>query len=60
MFLHYLANVGEENIRMFLTQWKYRVKGDWTEQVKQDLKDFEISISLEELKTKVKKVLKDF
>ena len=62
MFLHYLANLGEENMlnKMFMTQWKYPVKGDWTEQAKQDLKDFEISVSLEELKTKSKGSFKRF
>ena len=44
--------------KMFLTQWKYPVRGDWTEQTKQDLKDLDIQISLDQLKAKAG--LKDF
>ena len=43
---------------MFINQWKYPAKGDWTNQVKQDLNDFKIDLSLEEIKLKSKNVFK--
>ena len=36
--------------QFFNTQWKYSSKNDWTEQVKEDLKDFDISDEICELK----------
>ena len=38
--------------KVFISQWKYPVKGDCTEEVKTNMKDFEIDISLDELKLK--------
>ena len=35
--------------KVFKTQWKYPTKDDWTIQVKQDLKHFEIKMDLEEI-----------
>ena len=62
MYLHYLANLSEDDMlhKMFLTQWKYPVRGDWTEQTKQDLKDLDIQISLDQLKSKSKGSFKRF
>ena len=40
--LHYLVTRKSEEMlaKFFITQWKYPSPGDWTEQVKEDLKDF--------------------
>ena len=38
--------------KVFKTQWKYPVKDDWTLQVQEDLKDFKIKMSLEEIEGK--------
>ena len=45
-FLHYILSTdNEKSLYKFLeTQWKFPDKGDWTETVKQDLKDFNIEI----------------
>ena len=41
-----------------MTQWHNPTKGDWTEQVKQDLEDFEIPCSFESMKSKSKETFK--
>jgi hypothetical protein len=53
-YLHYLATQPEGSMlyKVFISQWKYPVKGDWTEEVKTNMKDFEIDMSLDELKLK--------
>ena len=38
--------------KVFHAQWKYPVKDDWTITVKQDLKDLNINLSLDEMKRK--------
>ena len=42
----------------FLTQWHNPCKGDWTEQVKEDLADFKIQCSFEEIEKKSKESFK--
>ena len=41
-----------------ITQWNNPTKGDWTEQVKKDLEDFEIPCSFELMKQKSKETFK--
>ena len=50
-YLHYLTKLDENQMlsKVFKTQWKYPVKDDWTLQVQDDLKDFGIQMSLEEI-----------
>jgi hypothetical protein len=42
----------------FLTQWHNPCKGDWTEQVKEDLADFKIQCSFEEIERRSKESFK--
>ena len=42
----------------FMTQWNNPTKGDWTEQVKVDLTDFEISSDFNEVRSKTKMTFK--
>ena len=42
----------------FITQWNNPTQGDWTEQVKKDLMDFEIPCSFNEIKKKSKEAFK--
>ena len=51
-YLHYLANQNENEMlyKAFMSQWKYPVKDDWTEEVKLNLKELGIDLSLEEIK----------
>ena len=53
-YLHYLANLSEKEMlyKAFIAQWTYPVKDDWTIKVKENLEEFGISSSLEDLKTK--------
>jgi hypothetical protein len=37
---------------MFIAQWKYPVKVDWTEEEKSNLSELKINLSLEEIKKK--------
>ena len=55
-FLHYLANRKDDEMlkKFFQAQWRYPTSGDWTEQVKQDLEDFEIECDLDFLRSKSK------
>ena len=43
--------------KVFKIQWKYPVKDDWVLQVQQDLKDFDIVWSIEEIRGKLVKSL---
>ena len=40
--------------RVFINQWKYPVKGDWVEEVKLNLSELGINLSLDEIKSKSK------
>ena len=63
-YLHYLISRKESEMisQFFWTQWHNPTKGDWTESVKLDLEDLNISMSLEEMKGKsqdsMKKIVK--
>ena len=63
-YLHYLLQSDEDKMlsQFFKTQYNFPVKDDWTEQVKQDLEDFELSSSLGWIKShsknKFKKLVK--
>ena len=59
-YLHYLANLepSEMLYKVFITQWKFPVKDDWTEQVKIDMKEFGLGLSLDELKLQSKNSFK--
>ena len=50
-YLHYLTKLEENEMlaKVFQTQWKYPTKDDWTVQVKEDLKDFNIKMDLKEI-----------
>ena len=52
MYLHYLLNLEETEMLycFFLAQLNMPGENDWTETVKQDLVDFEIGLSLQEVK----------
>ena len=62
-YLYYLCK-GKENemlFQFFSTQWKYPTnKQDWTELVREDLRDFEIPIDLEFIKSKGPYAFKNF
>ena len=53
MFLHYLLNLPHNSLlsRCFQAQTKRPLKGDWIHQVKQDLIDFQINLSFENIKS---------
>ena len=59
-YLHYLVSRKENEMlyKFFSAQWKYPVKNDWTEQVKLDLEEFEISSNLEWIRSKSKLAFK--
>ena len=42
----------------FITQWLQPTRGDWTEQIKQDMEDFEIPTSFEPIQAKSKEAFK--
>jgi hypothetical protein len=54
MYLHYLATQKENEMthKVFIAQWKHPVKDDWTEEVKVNLKELDIRLSLDEIKAK--------
>ena len=60
-FLHYLVRRNEKEMiyKFFKTQWDYPVKDDWTTQVRQDLRDFEMSDNLDFIKSKSKYCFKN-
>ena len=53
-FLHYLTKQDENEMlsKVFITQWSHPTNGDWTIQVKEDLKDFNIKMDLGEIAKK--------
>ena len=53
-YLHYLVRLDKDEMlyKVFLAQWKYPVKDDWTDMVKQDLKDLKIGLSFDEMREK--------
>ena len=63
-YLHYLVSQPKLSMlyRVFKTQWDYPVKGDWVLEVKEDMLQFGISMSLEEIlktsKSKFKNLVK--
>ena len=44
--------------KTFITQWKHPVKGDWTEEVKTNLEELNISLELDDIKKKSKSSFK--
>ena len=70
MFLHYILTREANDLiyRFFTAQHRNPSKGDWSEMVKEDLKDFNITETFEEisshnentLKRKVMKAAKDY
>ena len=54
VYLHYLATQDEDEMlsKVFVSQWKYPVKDDWTEEARLNLKELDINLSLEEIKKK--------
>ena len=59
-YLHYLANLNEDEMlyRVFITQWKFPIKDDWTEEAKANFKQLKINLSLDEIKKKSKNSFK--
>ena len=55
-YLHHLVTRNESEMlwKIFTTQWHNPTKGDWSEQVKEDLKLFEICSDLDWIKSKSK------
>ena len=53
-YLHYLVtrNQSEMLYKFFITQWNNPCRGDWTETVKKDLEDMEITSDFNYLKSK--------
>ena len=51
-YLHYLTNLSKNEMlyKVFMAQWRYPVKDDWTLKVKQNLEDFGFSQNLENIK----------
>ena len=51
-YLHYLATLSENEMlyKVFMSQWKYPIKDDWTQEVKLNLNELGINLSLEEVK----------
>ena len=54
IYLHYLATQNEDEMlsKVFVSQWKYPVKDDWTEEARLNLSELDINLSLEEIKRK--------
>ena len=59
-YLHYLLSRDKTEMMsiFFFTQWANPTRGDWSEQVKIDLEEFEIPINFEEIKSKSKEAFK--
>ena len=53
-YLHYLVTRDNDKMlaKFFQVQWKYPTRGDWVEDVRQDLIDFGINESLDVIKSK--------
>ena len=60
-YLHYLLtrNKDEMLYQFFDTQWKYPVKNDWTETVKQDLVTLDINFSIEKISSMKKETFSE-
>ena len=60
-YLHYLLtrDTSEMIAKFFYTQWNEPTRGDWCEQVKEDLADLDIPISFEFIKSKSKDSFKN-
>ena len=61
--INYLQNILKSNKKwmlfsFFITQWHNPCRGDWTEQVKEDLCDFEIPCSFDYIERKSKETFK--
>ena len=58
--LHYFATLDEKEMahKFFLSQWKYPVRDDWTLEAKENLKELDINLTLEEIKKKSKNSFK--
>ena len=54
IYLHYLATLDQNEMlhKVFISQWKYPVKDDWTEEAKANLEELSIDLTLEQLKLK--------
>ena len=54
--LHYFATLDESEMvhKFFMAQWKYPAKGDWTFEVKENLEELNINLTLDEIKVKSK------
>ena len=59
--LHYLVTRKSKEMlaKFFITQWKYPSPGDWTEQVKEDLKDFGMLADFDFMRSKSKDSFKN-
>ena len=44
--------------KVFINQWRRPVKGDWVEEAKNNLAEFDINLSLDDLKNKSKSSFK--
>ena len=55
-YLHYLLSREKSEMLsiFFMTQWNNPTKGDWTEQVKVDLAEFELSCDFDQIRSKTK------
>ena len=53
-YLHYLATLEENSMlhQVVTIQWKYPVKDNWTLKVNENLKELDLSLSLDEIKKK--------
>ena len=58
--LHYFATLDKKEMlyKFFISQWKYPVKDDWTLEVKENLKELDIDLTLEEIQKKSKNSFK--
>ena len=59
-YLHYLVNLNKDELlfKHFNAQWNHPLKDDWTVQVKNDLQDLEIDMTLEKMRKQSKNSFK--
>ena len=59
-YLHHILTRKKEGMlySFFITQWLQPTRGDWTEQIKQDMEDFNIPTSFEPIQAKSKEAFK--
>ena len=52
MYLHYLVTLNPDQMlyKFFTAQWKKPIKDDWIEEVKKDLNELDIDMTLDEMK----------